>query len=101
MCLQWAKERFEEHFVKPPTNVNGYLSEPNFIENALKYSGNQKGVLDQLNKFLVSEKPLTFEECIVWARMQFENDYRTEIRQLLYNLPKDAVRCSVHSTWWY
>lgn len=89
--IQWAKERFEEYFVKPATNVNGYLSEPNFVENALKYSSNQKAMLDQLNKFLVSEKPLTFEECIVWARLQFENDYSTEIRQLLYSLPKDAV----------
>lgn len=77
--------------MKPAVNVNGYLSEPDFVENALKYSSNQKGMLDQLNKFLISEKPLTFEECIVWARMQFENDHSTEIRQLLYSLPKDAV----------
>ncbi|PVG03605.1 putative UBA1-ubiquitin-protein ligase, E1-like enzyme [Serendipita vermifera] len=89
--IQWARERFNAFFVDPATNVNGYLSEPNFLENALRYSGNQKGLLEQLNKFLVTEKPLTFEECIVWARMQFENDYNTEIQQLLYSLPKDSV----------
>jgi ubiquitin-activating enzyme E1 len=97
ILIQWGKERFEEFFVKPATNVNGYLSEPNFVENALKYSSNQKGMLDQLNKFLISEKPLGFEECIVWARMQFENDYSTEIRQLLYSLPKDVVNCVIFS----
>ncbi|KAG9057382.1 hypothetical protein FS842_007083 [Serendipita sp. 407] len=89
--IQWAREKFNGYFVEPATNVNGYLSEPNYLENAMKYTGNQRGVLQQLNRFLVSEKPLTFEECIVWARLQFETDYNMEIRQLLYSLPKDAV----------
>ncbi|KAG8817996.1 hypothetical protein FRC17_011005 [Serendipita sp. 399] len=89
--IQWAREKFNNYFVEPATNVNGYLSEPNFLENAMKYSGNQRTLLQQLHRFLVSEKPLTFEECIVWARLQFEADYSTEIRQLLYSLPKDSV----------
>lgn len=57
----------------------------------MRYSGNQSGLLDQLTKFLVTQKPLTFDECIVWARLQFEQDHSTEIQQLLYSLPKDAV----------
>ncbi|CAG7848457.1 Ubiquitin-activating enzyme E1 1 {ECO:0000269/PubMed:23416107}; AltName: Full=Poly(A)+ RNA transport protein 3 [Serendipita indica DSM 11827] len=89
--IQWAREQFNNAFVNPATNVNGYLSEPGFLENAMKYSSNQKPLLEQLNRFLVTEKPLTFDECIVWARMQFEKDYNTDIRQLLYSLPKDAV----------
>ena len=89
--IQWGREQFNNAFVNPATNVNGYLSEPGFLENAMKYSSNQKPMLEQLNRFLVTEKPLTFDECIVWARLQFEKDYTTDIKQLLYSLPKDAV----------
>jgi ubiquitin-activating enzyme E1 len=38
------------------------------------------------------DKELVFEECIEWARLKFEDDYVNEIKQLLYNLPKDQVR---------
>lgn len=34
---------------------------------------------------------MSFEECVMWARLQFENDYVNEIRQLLFNLPKDQA----------
>ena len=74
--------------------MNQYLSEPNYLENALKYSGQQKEQIEQIISYLVADKPLTFEECIVWARMQFEEKYNFSIRQLLYSLPKDAVTSS-------
>ena len=78
-------------FVKPAQSVNAYLSEPNYLESTLKYSGQQKEQIDQIVSFLVTNKPLTFEECIDWARLQFERDYNNDIRQLLFSLPKDAV----------
>ena len=78
-------------FVEPAENVNAYLSEPNYIEQTLKYGGQQTEKLVQIRDYLVAKKPLTFDECIVWARLQFEEDYGTSIKQLLYSLPKDAV----------
>ena len=80
-----------ELFVKPAESVNQYLSEPNFLESTLKYSGQQTEQVEQIVSFLVTNKPLSFEECIVWARLQFEEKYSNSIRQLLYSLPKDAV----------
>jgi len=44
-----------------------------------------------MKAYLVTDKPLTFEECIVWARLQFEDNFNNSIRQLLFSLPKDAV----------
>lgn len=75
----------------PVLGVNAYLSEPNYIETTLKHSGQQVEQLAKLRDYLVTQKPLTFEECIVWARMQFEDNYHREIRQLLFSLPKDSV----------
>jgi ubiquitin-activating enzyme E1 len=79
-------------FVKPVQSVNSYLSEPNFIESTLKYGGQSTEQIKQIHDYLVANKPLTFEECIIWARMQFEENYVNAIKQLLFSLPKDAVR---------
>ncbi|OBZ70160.1 Ubiquitin-activating enzyme E1 1 [Grifola frondosa] len=96
---QWARTEFDNLFVKPAQAVNSYLSEPNYLENNLKYSGQQKEQIEQLVSYLVTNKPLTFEECIVWARLQFEERYNNAIRQLLFSLPKDAVTSTGQPFW--
>ncbi|KAH9951667.1 ubiquitin activating enzyme [Amylocystis lapponica] len=98
-CIEWSRTEFDNLFVKPPQAVNSYLSEPNYLETNLKYSGQQKEQVEQLVSFLVTDKPLTFEECIVWARLQFEERYNNAIRQLLYSLPKDAVTSTGQPFW--
>lgn len=65
----------------------------------MKYSGQQKEQIEQIVSFLVTNKPLTFEECIIWARLQFERDYNNDIRQLLFSLPKDAVTSTGQPFW--
>ena len=42
---------------------------------------------------------MSFEECIMWARLQYELDYVNEIRQLLFNLPKDQVNSNGTPFW--
>ncbi len=69
-----------------------YLSTPNFVDSTMKAGGNQKEVLESVNSFLLTEKPLSFDECIVWARHKFDAYFNNSILQLLYNFPKDAVK---------
>ncbi|KAF9475937.1 ubiquitin activating enzyme [Pholiota conissans] len=97
--IEWSRTQFDSLFVKPAQAANAYLSEPNYLESTLKYSGQQKEQIEQIVSFLVTNKPLTFEECIVWARLQFERDYNNDIRQLLFSLPKDAVTSSGQPFW--
>lgn len=97
--IEWSRTQFDNLFVKPASSVNAYLSEPNYLETTLKYSGQQKDQIDQIVNYLVTNKPLTFEECIAWARLQFERDYNNEIKQLLFSLPKDAVTSSGQPFW--
>ncbi|KAI0796755.1 ubiquitin activating enzyme [Abortiporus biennis] len=97
--IEWARQEFDNLFVKPPQAANSYLSEPNYLENNLKYSGQQKEQVEQLVSYLVTNKPLTFEECIVWARLQFEDRYNNSIRQLLFSLPKDAKTSTGQPFW--
>jgi ubiquitin-activating enzyme E1 len=47
----------------------------------------------------VTEKPKTFDDCIIWARMQFEKNYNHAIQQLLHNFPKDQETSSGQPFW--
>jgi ubiquitin-activating enzyme E1 len=97
--IAWARDLFESLFVKPPESVNLYLSQPNFVESSLKQTGNQKQILEGISDFLVKEKPLGFDDCIIWARQQFESQYNNSIQQLLYNFPKDSTTSSGTPFW--
>ncbi|PPQ92377.1 hypothetical protein CVT25_008727 [Psilocybe cyanescens] len=97
--IEWSRTQFDNLFVKPAQAANAYLSEPNYLESTLKYSGQQKEQIEQIVSFLVTNKPLTFEECIVWARLQFERDYNNDIQQLLFSLPKDATTSTGQPFW--
>ncbi|KAF9076472.1 ubiquitin activating enzyme [Rhodocollybia butyracea] len=97
--IEWSRTQFDDLFVKPAQAVNSYLSEPDYLEKTLKYSGQQKEQVEQLVSHLVTNKPITFEECIIWARLQFEEKYNNEIRQLLFSLPKDAVGSNGQPFW--
>ncbi|KAF8076112.1 ubiquitin activating enzyme [Lyophyllum atratum] len=97
--IEWSRKQFTDLFVKPAEAVNAYLSEPNYLETSLKYSGSSKEQIEQIVSYLVTDKPLTFEECIIWARLRFEKDYNNEIRQLLFSLPKDATTTTGQAFW--
>lgn len=39
----------------------------------------------------LENRPLSFEQCIEWARLKFQEEYNNDIQQLLYSLPRDMV----------
>ena len=97
--IQWAREQFDEFFLKPAENVNQYLTQPDYIETTLKSGSGQREQLSQIKEFLVDQRPLSFEACIAWARLKFEENYNNTIRQLLHSLPADAVTSSGQPFW--
>jgi ubiquitin-activating enzyme E1 len=97
--IAWARDLFQTFFVGPPEAVNMYLSQPNYIEQTLKQAGNEKQTLEHLRDFLVTNKPASFDDCIVWARQQFEAQYNNAIQQLLYNFPRDSKTSSGQPFW--
>lgn len=88
-CLQWAREQlFEGYFVKNAEVVNSYLDKDDYIKTlpqSLVLSS-----LEILEGNLV-DTPKTFDECIVWARLEFEKRYNHQLKQLLFNFPIDHV----------
>jgi hypothetical protein len=41
---------------------------------------------------LTRDKAISFEQCVIWARLRFEELFNNNIQQLLFNFPRDAVR---------
>jgi ubiquitin-activating enzyme E1 len=96
--IQWARDMFEGLFKGAVENVNLYLGQPNFVDS-LKQGGGAKDTLETVRTYLVDAKPVSFEECVVWARLKFEDLFNSQIQQLLYNFPADSVTSSGQPFW--
>lgn len=97
--IAWAKELFNNVFTAPADIVNSYITQKDYLGTTLKQSGTEKQTLETLQEFLVSSKPETFDDCIEWARLQFEKHFNNSIQQLLYNFPKDSKTSSGQPFW--
>lgn len=47
----------------------------------------------------LSSKPNNFDECVVWARLKFEELFSNQIKQLLFNFPEDMKTSSGTPFW--
>jgi ubiquitin-activating enzyme E1 len=98
--IAWAKEHmFERVFVKAPQTVNMYLTQRDFVKATLKQGANQKETFETIRDYLTTERPRTFEDCVAWARLQFESEFTNKIQQLLHSLPKDLITSSGTPFW--
>lgn len=97
--IAWAKELFNNVFTAPADIVNSYITQKDYLGTTLRQSGTEKQTLETLQEFLVSSKPETFDDCIEWARLQFEKHFNNSIQQLLYNFPKDSKTSSGQPFW--
>ena len=50
-------------------------------------------------KFLVDERPHSFQDCVAWARNLFEMNFNNQMRQLLFNFPSDQTTSSGALFW--
>jgi ubiquitin-activating enzyme E1 len=91
---------FEGLFKNSADNANSYLSNPGFVESLKKQSaGARLEILQTVKNCLVNEKPTNFGQCVIWARLKFEELFNNNIQQLLYNFPKDMVTSTGAPFW--
>ncbi|KAJ6465614.1 hypothetical protein C8R47DRAFT_1180115 [Mycena vitilis] len=97
--IKWSRAKFDECFVRPPWLVNAYLSEPDFVEKSRKSPALAMDYAQQVMAYLQTDRPSTFEDCIVWARLQFEEKFSNDIKQLLYSFPKNSKASNGQPFW--
>lgn len=91
--IQWAKAKFDDLFTSPVETANQYLSDVGgFLERLRSMTiGQQIEMLRVVKKTLVDDKPNSPEDCIIWARLLFEQFYHNDIAQLLHTFPSEHV----------
>lgn len=98
--LQWARDMFEGLFRQSAENASQYLSDPEFIERTLKLPGVQPlEILESVKVALVDERPKTIEDCVIWARHHWQEQFSNQIKQLLYNFPPDQLTSTGQPFW--
>ncbi len=105
--IQWARDDFEGQFAQVISEINQYL------ENGKQYLADLhknnpaeelmilKNICTNLNVKGTNngERPLTFAECVHWARNKFEKDFSNRIKQLLYNFPHGSLTTEGAKFW--
>jgi len=97
--IQWARDLFEGYFKQSAEDVNAYLSQGDFLSALERQPGVRKPTLEALRSNLVTEKPISLEQCVVWARLRFEELFHNQIAQLLFNFPLDMTPSSGTPFW--
>ncbi|KAH9296093.1 hypothetical protein KI387_039681, partial [Taxus chinensis] len=100
-CLTWARSEFEGLLEKTPAEVNAFLSKPEEYKAAMKSAGDAQArdLLEHVVECLISERCVTFEDCVAWARKRFEDYFSNRVKQLTYTFPEDATTSSGAPFW--
>mmetsp|Transcript_11014 Transcript_11014/g.33776 ORF Transcript_11014/g.33776 Transcript_11014/m.33776 type:complete len:1045 (+) Transcript_11014:298-3432(+) len=91
--LQWARDQFEGFFRSTPEEVNNYIVKTDTYVDDLRRQGtsSMKTSLETIYNAVVRHRPKTIEDCVKWARLEFEELYAASIKQLLHSCPPDMV----------
>ncbi|KAK1562815.1 hypothetical protein Q3G72_017558 [Acer saccharum] len=100
-CLTWARSEFEGLLEKTPAEVNAYLTSPSEYTSAMKNAGDAQARenLDRVLECLDKERCETFQDCITWARLKFEDYFADRVKQLTFTFPEDATTSNGTPFW--
>ncbi|KAG5253997.1 ubiquitin activating enzyme family protein [Salix suchowensis] len=100
-CLTWARSEFEGLVEKTPAEVNAYLSNPIDYTNAMIKAGDaqSRDTLERVLECLEKEKCETFQDCIAWARLRFEDYFADRVKQLIFTFPEEAATSTGAPFW--
>ncbi|GMY10542.1 ubiquitin-activating enzyme e1 1 [Fagus crenata] len=100
-CLTWARSEFEGLLEKTPAEVNAYLSNPSEYGTAMINAGDAQARdnLERVQECLDKERCETFQDCITWARLKFEDYFANRVKQLIYTFPEDAATSTGAPFW--
>jgi len=100
-CLTWARSEFEGAFEKAPAEANSYLSKPEeYAAAALSNpDASARENVEKVAQVLLKTACSTYDECVAWARTQFQEQFHDKILQLTFTFPEDAVT-STGSPFW-
>lgn len=98
--IQWARDKFEGYFSTDVIDSMKFLADDKYLENLLtKMNVATLESLQSIKKLLIDDRPHDFSDCIKWARVQFEELFTNQIKQLLFNFPPDQITPNGQNFW--
>lgn len=98
--IQWARDLFEGEYRNSVESAALYLEDAGFVEKTLQQPGSQAAeTLHAVKRCLLDQRPRSFDDCVAWARLQFEEHFHNQIAQLLFNFPADQLTSSGAPFW--
>ncbi|KAJ3682852.1 hypothetical protein LUZ60_013079 [Juncus effusus] len=100
-CLTWARSEFEGLFEKTPNEVNSFLTNKSEYAAAMRKAGDAQArdLLERVAECLDKERCEIFQDCIVWARLKFEDYFANRVKQLTYTFPEDSTTSTGAPFW--
>ena len=97
--IEWAMDLFSGTFKSDPETVNRFLL---FQEETGSFAvppefETQKDRLEAISKNL--QVPGSFDECVEWSCLKFQELFSSNIKQLLFNFPKDSITSNGTPFW--
>ncbi|KAJ6827939.1 ubiquitin-activating enzyme E1 1-like [Iris pallida] len=92
-CLTWARSEFDGLLEKIPSEVNMFLANPTEYASSMKSAGDAQArdLLELVIDCLDKDKCETFQDCVTWARLKFEDYFSNRVKQLTFTFPEDAT----------
>lgn len=89
--LQWARDLFEGLFSNSAVSALRFMKDPDGCLKGLAKLQSQQRLdeLKQIRQILLTENCSSFEDCVAWARKNWQNNFHNIIKQLLFNFPPE------------
>ena len=93
--------RFEGAFKQVPDDVNQFLKAGNdtFAQELNSQPNTKLDTAMRVKTNLVDQRPSSYQDCVAWARLEFQQCFHDSIAQLLHNFPADQVTASGAPFW--
>lgn len=93
-CIEWARDNFEGKFSGGPQDAKAFASDPMKWLADVAGEGNaftRRAKLQSVKDIITNAKSATWRCCVERARLAFEADYASQIKQLLHNFPPGHI----------
>lgn len=113
-CLSLGRSEFVGMFDTKAGETAKFLENPNFVKDLSSKIWGEDGsetadaqakakeaneVLEAVVEYTTGGMVKSFEECVVWARLKFEEYFSNKIKQLVFSCPEDMLNASGAPFW--
>jgi len=96
--IQYSRDVFEGLFKSQVVEAKSFFENPDAYKKDMSAIINKVDVAEEIHQNLTM-RPKNFQDCIVWARLKFEELFHNQIAQLTYTFPADAMT-STNTPFW-